>query len=225
MFKLRRRAVAEAAATDQPFCAMCGTNLRVDATTGRCALGHRVLPANLLPLPSAVEDELTAVIVEAPESSFDETAALEVPVMDEAPAAAVGEGLYEAYQSADAAGRNVTWDDVVAPTSKDAYGVYDDYLSWDEPAGGFASSLDVEAESLIDDEPVAQADDQDEPVAYDTPAAPAAPVRRTLEPSDLLDELDDDDEEARAKRRTAGTVGAAIAVTGMFAGAIAILPF
>lgn len=216
MFKLRRRAVAETAATDQPFCTMCGTTMRVDVTTGRCALGHRVLPTNLLPVPSAVEDELTAVIVEAPASSFDDTAVLEVAAPDESPAAFAGEGLYEAYQSADAAGRNVTWDDVVAPTSKDAYGVYDDYLSWDEPTGGYASSLDVEAE------PVAGA--EDETLAYESPAAPAAPVRRTLEPSDLLDELDDDDE-ARAKRRTAGTVGATVAVTGMFAAAIAILPF
>jgi hypothetical protein len=41
MFKSRRRAAAAVAGSDLPYCPMCQQHIRVDATTGRCALGHR----------------------------------------------------------------------------------------------------------------------------------------------------------------------------------------
>lgn len=191
MFKLRRRTVAETAATDQPFCAMCGTTTRVDAASGRCALGHRVIAPGVLPVAAAVVEEHAV--------AYEATA--ELPVDDISAPVAAGEGLYEAYQSADAAGRNVTWDDVVAPAVDGPTSVYDDYLTWDEPTSGF-SSLDVDTSEL--------------PVAEEVVAA--AP----LTASDLLDELDDDN--AYVRQRTVGTLGATVAITGMLAAAIAILP-
>ena len=214
MFKLRRRTTAEAAVTDQPFCAMCGTTTRVDAASGRCALGHRVLAPGALVAPAPLAaDEPTAVLVASDAAAYEPTTELaQVDEYSEPAGSYAGEGLYEAYQSADAAGRAVTWDDVVAPTKDPGTTVYDDYLTWDQPAASGFSSLDVDTNEL----PVTE-----DEVVYDSPAAAAAPVKTTIDPSDLLDELDD---ETYARRRTAGTLGATVAVTGMLAAAIAILP-
>ena len=204
MFKLRRRSVAETAATGQPLCTMCGTTTRVDPASGRCALGHRVASPGALPIPVAVvaEDQVTAPL---DAGAFESTTDLSPESGYEPAGVFAGEGLYEAYQSADAAGRTVTWDDVVAPSATGGSNVYDDYLTWDEPASGF-SSLDMDTADL----PVA-ADD----VVAETPAT------TPIDSSDLLDELDD---EAYARRRTVGTLGATVAITGMLAAAVAILP-
>ena len=208
MFKLRRRSVAETAATDQPFCTMCGTTIRVDASSGRCALGHRVISIALPAAPVAVDEQAPVA------AAYEPTA--ELPQSDSTEPAGfyAGEGLYEAYSSADAAGRAVTWDDVVAPASETT-SIYDDYLTWNEPATEGFSSLDNPTDELPLGgegssffEPIE--DEDDKPSITPIPA------------SDLLDELDDD---AYARRRTVGTLGATVAVTGMLAAAVAILPF
>ena len=214
MFKLRRRAVAATTGSDLPLCSMCGQNIRVDAASGRCALGHRVSAPAFAAAP--VTDDATAVLEPV---AFEETTALpaveepafvteSLPVYDGEPAGGyAGEGLYEAYQSADAAaGHSVTWDDVVAPAESGI--VYDDYMAWNEPVNSF-SSLDVDPDAL--------------PVAADE-VADEAPVASTTTPvsSDLLDELDD---AAYARRRAVGTIGATIGVTGAVFAAVAMLPF
>lgn len=213
MFKLRRRTVAATTGSDLPFCSMCGQNIRVDAASGRCALGHRVSAPALVAAP--VADDVTTAFDTLAEPTtalptVDEPAFVTepLPVFDEEPVGGyAGEGLYEAYQSADAAaGHTVTWDDVVAPA--DSGIVYDDYLAWDEPANSF-SSLDVDADAL----PVSSDDVEDEAPA----AATTTPVS-----SDLLDELDD---AAYARRRAVGTIGATIGVSGAVFAAVAMLPF
>ena len=199
MFKLRRRTVAETAATDHPFCAMCGTTMRVDVSTGRCMLGHRVAaPLAVAPVVAEVADEDTAVLVAPPAEAYEDTSVL--PQFDtyEEPVVSAGEGLYEAYSSADAEGRNLTWEDVVAPSTGTS-SVYDDYLTWGEPTSDYA---DTDAFTAEDDA--------------------AAPARSVIDPADLLDELND---EAHARRQTFGTIGATIAVTAMVAGSVALLPF
>ena len=213
VIKLRRRTVAATTASDLPFCGMCGAAMRVDAASGRCALGHRVTaPGALLPQPLVTADataDVTAVI----ETPFEETTAL--PVADVEPAyetepigGPVSDGLYEAYQSANASSdRIVTWDDVVAPAAE-GFG-YDDYAAWDEPTTAF-SSLDVDTNEL----PVAADEDYDD---YTPSAAPTT----TPIASELLDELDD---AAYARRKAVGTIGATIAATGALFASIAVLP-
>ena len=212
VIKLRRRTVAATTASDLPFCAMCGAAMRVDASTGRCALGHRVTaPGALLPQP-VMAVETTAEI----ETPFELTTAL--PVADVEPAFViepagghVGDGLYEAYQSANAASdHGVTWEDVVAPAAE-GFG-YDDYAAWDEPSTGF-SSLDVDTNEL-------PAEDIYDDYAPST-AASTTPATTPIA-SDLLDELDD---AAYARRKAVGTIGATIATTGALFAAIAVLPF
>lgn len=223
VIKLRRRSVAATAASDLPFCGMCGSAMRVDASTGRCALGHRVTaPGTILPQP-VVSSDPTEVI----QTPFESTAPL--PVVEaafevEPTAGPVGDGLYEAYQSANAASdRAVTWDDVVAPAT-DAFS-YDDYAAWDEPTSGF-SSLDVDADRL----PAADAQDAELGYGqmygegfgadYDDYAPSAAPTTTPVA-AELLDELDD---AAYARRKAAGTIGATIAATGALFASIAVLP-
>lgn len=225
MFKLRRRTVAATAASDLPFCTMCGTTIRVDAASGRCALGHRVAVVDVAPVEAVATDE-TAVL--EPVAAYEVTTAFEaasfetpeydspvydspVTYADEQAGGIAGEGLYEAYQSADAAGRTVTWEDVVAPPAAEGGGVYDDYLSWDEPVSGF-SSLDVDTDEL----PVAEV------VEAEVEDAPEAPAYNPL-PADLLDELDDD--AAHARRRAAGTIGATVGFSALAFASIAVLPF
>lgn len=215
MFKLRRRTVAEAAVSNLPFCAMCGTAIRVDAASGRCALGHRVVvPATTLPASAEAPPAADTALVEP---AYEVTPAYDVTgyggydavtaYVDEHAGGIAGEGLYEAYQSADAAGRTVTWEDVVAPSTGTS-GVYDDYLTWDEPASG-SSSLDVDTAEL--------------PVADETAAAgDESPAFMPLPGGDLLDELD---EAAYARRRTAGTIGATVGFSALAFASIAVLPF
>lgn len=229
VFKLRRRTVATATGSDLPFCTMCGQHIRVDAASGRCALGHRVLAVQTFaPLPAS--DETSPIgSVEA----VDETAALPVadagftseftteplPVFDAAPgygdgtSGYAGEGLYEAYQSADAAaGHSVTWDDVVAPN--DSGIVYDDYVAWDEPSSGF-SSLDVDTAALPGDavDEFDAAGSEPEIPSYEAPITPL---------NELLEELDD---AATARRKAVGTIGATIAVSSVVFAGLAVLPF
>ena len=216
MFKLRRRTVAATAVSDLPFCAMCGTAIRVDAASGRCALGHRVAaPGTLAPVVAEAPVDETTVL--EPVNAYDVTTAFESPIeyasladtVDEPIGGIAGEGLYEAYQTADASGRTVTWEDVVAPPATEGGGVYDDYLTWDEPASGF-SSLDVDTAQL----PVAEESD-------DTDAVDESPTFTPL-PADLLDELDD---AAHARRRTVGTIGATIGFSALALASVAALPF
>lgn len=210
VFKLRRRAVAETAATDQPFCTMCGTNIRVDATSGRCALGHRVMS---LTVPAAVPQVEQPAVAE----SYEPTAELPQADVIEPAGFYAGEGLYEAYSAADTEGRAVTWDDVVAPASETS-SIYDDYLTWNEqPANEDFSSLDMATDEL----PVHEAPSSFFEPVDEEPDEPAPTITPIASP-DLLDELDDD---AYARRRTVGTLGATVAVTGMLAAAVAILPF
>ena len=208
MFKLRRRTVAATTGSDLPFCSMCGQNIRVDVASGRCALGHRVLAISTF--APVTDTDQTAVL----EVAADPTVALEtvaetsfteqLPVFEEDRSTGyAGEGLYEAYQSADAAaGHNVTWDDVVAPS--DSGIVYDDYVAWDQPSSGF-SSLDVDPDAL----PVA-ADEAD----YSPSDSHDTPI------NDLLDELDD---AASARRKAVGTIGATIAVSSAVFAGLAVL--
>ena len=204
MFKLRRRSVAETAATGQPLCTMCGTTTRVDPASGRCALGHRVVsPGTLAETVAVPAEDLVTAPLEA--AALEPTTDLSQEHDYEPAGVFAGEGLYEAYQSADAAGRTVTWDDVVAPSTSGGSNIYDDYLAWDEPASAF-SSLDMDTADL----PVADED-----------VVAQAPSTTPIDSSDLLDELDDD---AYARRRTVGTLGATVAITGMLAAAVAILP-
>ncbi len=220
MFKLRRRPVAPAAASDLPFCAMCGTTIRVDAASGRCALGHRVAAPGTLAVAAefpAADDTVVFEPVQSYEvtSPYEATTVVEAPVsygspaeayVDEPTAGIAGEGLYEAYQSADASGRVVTWEDVVAPPATEGGGVYDDYLNWDEAGSGF-SSLDVDTSEL--------------PVAGEPESLEDSPIFEPL-PADLLDELDD---AAHARRRAVGTIGATVGFSALAFASIAVLPF
>lgn len=213
VFKLRRRTAAETVATDQPFCAMCGTTIRVDATSGRCALGHRVAAPGALAVPVPVAEDDTAVLVGGPASAYEATTALPaIDTYDEPSGAYAGEGLYEAYSSADAAGRAVTWDDVVAPTTSPS-NVYDDYLTWAEPTTDFSPSSPVAVQTP--QLPVADYGDVE-------PTPATKPVLTPVEASDLLEELDD---ATHARRRTLGTIGATVAVTAVVGASIAVLPF
>ncbi len=167
VFKLRRRTVAETAASDHPYCGMCGTTMRVDAASGRCALGHRVAAPGALVVP-VVEDQPAAVIGDAP--VYDATAVVpDASSYGDTANVYVGEGLYEAYSSADASGRAVTWDDVVAPATGGPSSVYDDYLSWSDSPSNF-SSLDFDSDGL--------------------PTADVVEDAAPYEASDLLGELD-----------------------------------
>ena len=209
MFKLRRRTAAATTGSDLPFCSMCGQNIRVDAASGRCALGHRVLAVSTFaPVVDAdqtaafeVAEDPTVALEAIAETSF---ATEQLPVFeDDRSSGYAGEGLYEAYQSADAAaGHTVTWDDVVAPS--DSGIVYDDYVAWDEPTSGF-SSLDVDPDALPvsgDESDYAPADQHDTPL------------------NELLDELDD---AASARRKAVGTIGATIAVSSAVFAGLALL--
>lgn len=209
MFKLRRRTVAATTGSDLPFCSMCGQNIRVDAASGRCALGHRVLAVSTF-APVTDVDQTTALDVAADPTVALETVADSSFVTEQLPtfeedrgSGYAGEGLYEAYQSADAAaGHSVTWDDVVAPS--DSAIVYDDYVAWDEPSSGF-SSLDVDPDALpvtTDEGDYAPHDQHDTPL------------------NELLEELDD---AASARRKAVGTIGATIAVSSALFAGLAVL--
>lgn len=197
MFK-RRRAVA-AKGSDLPFCSMCGQAIRLDAATGRCALGHRVATPTPVPVASASELTEAAPLEDHSDptaydhlASFDQEATSGYDLSDSPGFASESEG--------------VTWDQLPAPDSEPALaGALDEFLAWDEPSGA-SSALDVNTDEL--------------------PMAPEAPVEEPalVAPlaSDLLDELDDT---GSARHRAVGTIGATIAVSGAVFGAIAVLPF
>ena len=183
----RRRRVSTTTAADLPFCAMCGGPSRLDVTSGRCALGHRVAVA----VGSVPTAEITDPTVAA--TPFDDFVTDRIQTFPTQPP---HESLAAAHAQATQA-----WD---SSTTQPTDG-FDDFLAWDESADGL-SALDVDTNEL----PVAA-----EPVD-------AAPVASPLLSDGLLDELDD---AAHARRRTVGTIGATVGITGAVFGAIAMLPF
>jgi len=200
MFKLRRRATTEQAPSGMPFCGMCGQPMRIDASAGRCALGHRVTVPQGLALP-AEEAEPAYSPAETVYTPSD-TAELYAPIDAE---------VYDRYSSEETIvwepspePTNLVWDE---PESTEELSPMGDFLSWDEPSGE-PSALDVAAELPAPDASAASA-----PSAAPTPTPLAA---------DLLDELED---VAHARRQAAGTIGATIAVTVVVFGSVAILPF
>ena len=189
MLKLRRR-VATTTASDLPYCAMCGGPNRIDVSTGRCALGHRVAVA-ATPAPAAeVTDQAVAP------TPFDDFVTDRIQTFATQPP---HESLAAAHAEATQA-----WDTSATQPIEG----FDDFLAWDESADGL-SALDVDtAELPFTAEPVE--------------AVEAAPVGAGVLGEGLLDELDD---AAHARRRTVGTIGATIGITGAVFGAVAMLPF
>ena len=183
----RRRRVSNTVAADLPLCTMCGGPNRVDVTTGRCALGHRVAAvASAAPAVQAHEPAVAATPFDDFVTDRIQTFATQAP----------HESLAAAHAEATQA-----WD---TSTTSPIDG-FDDFLAWDESADGL-SALDVDANEL----PVAA-----EPVE-------TAPVGSGVLGEGLLDELDD---AAHARRRTVGTIGATVGITGAVFGTIAMLPF
>lgn len=183
MLKLRRRAAA--AASGLPFCGMCGTTMRVDPDSRRCALGHRIIVAGTL-LAAAADERATVPAVSEPVVSHEVGSAFQSPITDYAMLA----------------GAHI--DD---PATGDA-DMYADYLNWDEPASAL-SSLDVDTTEL----PVLPLIGAAEGSAADS----FTPI--------LVDLLDDLDEAKHARRRAAGTIGAAVAASALAVASVAVLPF
>lgn len=197
MFKLRRRTGAVATGSDLPFCAMCQQTIRVDAVTGRCALGHRATT------PSAGQFAGEPVVADAAVDVVEDFGTDILPSYDydsKDPYAHIVYGRSSDYDTAD--GGPAAWDDAPAePASRSDAGL-DEYASWGEPAEGL-SALDVDTEQL-----------------------PAAEESSVLAPAtnELFDELDELDDATHARRRAVGTVGATIAASGAVFAAIAALP-
>ena len=190
----RRRTVATATGTDLPFCSMCGQTIRVDSSTGRCALGHRVT-AVAVPMVAEAEaatDETTRVVDPAP--AYAEYA--------DDPYATI---VYGRSDYADTYANPVTWDEP-ASASEPASGLdaLDEYASWGDSDGGL-SALDVDTQQF-----------------EAVPAAPVQASASSADVGEgLLDELDD---ATHARRRAVGTIGATIAVSGAVFASIAALP-
>ena len=200
MLKIRRRAGAAVAGSDLPYCAMCQQSIRVDAATGRCALGHRAAA----PTATAFAAEQTALLEASPatETVADAPAPYGFDTEAYDPYDTIVYGRSDADYTTDN-GAPITWDAPAAsaaPASET--GALEEYATWGEPSDGL-SSLDVDTEQL--------------------PAQPSAAATRV--PGDLFDELDDLDDATHARRTAVGTVGATIAVSGMVLAAIAALPF
>lgn len=201
MLKIRRRAGAAVAGSDLPYCAMCQQSIRIDAVTGRCALGHRAAA----PTATAFAAEQTALLEAAPvaDAVADPSAPYGFDTEAYDPYDTIVYGRSDADYTTDN-GAPVTWDAPAAsaaPASET--GALEEYATWGEPSDGL-SSLDVDTEQL--------------------PAQPSAAASKHAA-SDLFDELDDLDDATHARRTAVGTVGGTIAVSGMVLGAIAALPF
>lgn len=136
MFKIRRRGATLASATDLPFCSMCGQAIRVDVTTGRCALGHRVTP-----VAASVEAIADLADIAADATVVTPDAEHTLVTFDEQP-------YTPAAQAGPAWGVPVTDDQTAAATEGFA-----DLLTWDEP-GDALSALDVDPTQLGEDEGV-----------------------------------------------------------------------
>lgn len=202
MFNLRRRTGATVAGSSLPYCPMCQQAIRIDAVTGRCALGHRAAA----PAASTLGGE-AAVAAVAP-------AAPEQLATDDQSVHSYDTGAYDPYDTivygrsdydySNDNGAPVTWDAPAASADPAAaHGALEDYATWGEPADGF-SALDVDTERL----PAV-------PAADETPAPPV---------SELFDALEDLDDATHARRTAAGTIGATIGVSGMVFAAVAALP-
>lgn len=142
MFTRRRRSTA-ATASDLPFCTMCGQGIRVDSTTGRCALGHRVL----------------AAVVPAPQPS------VAAPAIDDSTTPLVSLGGYVDERIATfgpSVSDDAAWDTVATPTQEIAG--LDEFLTWDGEDVDAASALDVDTDQL----PVANDPAPTAPVASDS---------------------------------------------------------
>ena len=201
MLKIRRRAGAAVAGSDLPYCAMCQQSIRVDAVTGRCALGHRAAA----PTATAFAAEQTALLEAAPVTDTVTDAAAPYAFDTEAydPYDTIVYGRSDANYATDN-GAPVTWDAPAAsaaPASET--GALEEYATWGETSDGL-SSLDVDTEQL---------------------SAVPAPQASAPSHSDLFDELDELDDATHARRTAVGTVGGTIAVSGMVFAAIAALPF
>lgn len=201
MFKLRRRAGAAVAGSDLPYCAMCQQPIRVDAATGRCALGHRAAA----PASPVLGGESVAAAVD--------TDVLQ-PVDEAAAPYGYDTEAYDPYdtivygRSSDSLNDNgdpVTWDPssaAAAPASSAE--ALEEYATWGESSDDF-SALDVDTEVL--------------------PAVPSAAAAGASQTTELFEELDDLDDATHARRQAVGTIGATIGVSGMVLAAIAALPF
>lgn len=202
MFKLRRRPGAIVAGSDLPYCPMCQQAIRIDAVTGRCALGHRAAAPAASTL--GAEPGVAAVTPDA----------LEQLRTDDQPARGYDTGAYDPYDTivygrsdydySNDNGAPVTWE---APAEgadpAAAHAALEDYVTWGEPADGF-SALDVDTERL--------------------PAVPAAGESPAPSASELFDALEDLDDATHARRTAVGTIGATIGVSGMVFAAVAALP-
>ena len=183
---------------------MCGQGIRVDASTGRCALGHRVAPAVVAaaaasadvpttadltapaePLGGYVDERIAAFTAERTYNPYAEISATEAPAWDKA------DDSYAELLTADAPAWNTAdgsyaelpateapaWDAAEEPTQ-----------TWDaaeEPTQTVGSMEDFLS---WDDE----ADTGVSALDYDTAELPllAAPVADApVAPADLLDEL------------------------------------
>lgn len=196
MLKFRRRAGAAVAGSDLPYCPMCQQAIRVDAVTGRCALGHRAVA----PAPSALGVEPAAATTDVPAAVTDAQPAYGYDNEDYDPYDNIVYGRSDIDYNNDTAAP-VSWDSPVATADPASGGALEEYATWGEPSDGF-SALDVDTEQL--------------PTA---PAASDAPASR-----ELFDAIDDLDDATHARRKAVGTIGATIGVSGMVFAAIAALP-
>jgi hypothetical protein len=209
MFKLRRRAGAAVTGSDQPYCPMCQQAIRIDAATGRCALGHRAAaPApDTLGVDALAATETTDVLepvaVGADAPQAHDPAGYDAQVYDPEAFDPYDTIVYGRSDfGADAPG---SWE---SPATSGAGGL-EEYATWDEPADGL-SSLDVDTQQL--------------------PAVPASEATGASG-AGLFDPIDDGDETAEvddathARRKAVGTVAGTLGVSGLVFAAIAALPF
>jgi hypothetical protein len=209
MFKLRRRAGAAVTGSDQPHCPMCQQHIRIDAATGRCALGHRAAAPAADTLSSeplaatAATDVLEPVAVGAGAPQTTDPDGYDAQVYDP-----------EAFDPYDTIvyGRSDFGTDTPGgwetPATAGADGLQE-YATWGEPADG-PSSLDVDTQQL--------------------PAPPGGKTAAStgnglFDPVDDRDDTAEVDDATHAGRKAVGTVAGTIGVTGLVFAAVAALPF
>jgi hypothetical protein len=210
MFKLRRRAGAAVTGSDQPYCPMCQQPIRIDAATGRCALGHRAVAPAADPLgaePLAVgeaTDVLEPVAVAADAPQTHDSDGYDAQVYDP-----------EAFDPYDTIvyGRSDFGSDAPATweaSAESGAGGLEEYATWGEPADG-PSSLDVDTQPLP-------------PVP--APETAGSPGNGLFDPiDDREDNTADVDDATHARRKAVGTVAGTLGVSGLVFAAIAALPF
>lgn len=146
MFKRRRRS-AGSTATDLPFCAMCGQTIRVDSSSGRCALGHRVAVTAAAPEP--VLDTAVASHATAPVEALG-------GYVDERIAAFTADRTYDPYAET-ATEQAPVWD--TADDATAGVGGLEDFMSWDTAATEETSALDIDTAELPTAEPTSSTAD------------------------------------------------------------------